>query len=148
MSKKQTFKVLLFGDKGVGKTTLVRRLLKGAFIDPGLKTIGVDFHVWPVSDPKAGPLQMQIWDVPDQPQIRSLVPKLFKGTSGALLAFSIADQRSLDNLPNWLNLVRQNAPNVPIVIVGTKNDIVTPRISQRDVADFLQKNNLVDYIPT
>ncbi len=148
MSKKQVFKVMILGDRGVGKTTLVRRLFSGNFLDPGSMIIGVDFHIWSVSDSKAGPRKLQIWDVHEIPRTQSMILTFFKGTRGVLLAFSIADQESLDDLPDWLNLVREYAPNVPIVLVGTKDDIVAPRISQRDVDDFLQNNNLVDYIAT
>ncbi len=148
MSKKQMFKVIILGNRGAGKTMLVRRLFSGNFIDPGLPTIGTDFHIWPVSDPKVGPIQLQIWDVHEIPHSRSMIPNFFQGTRGVLLAFSIVDQKSLDDLPEWLNLVRQYAPNVPIVVVGTKDDIVAPRISRRDVEDFLRKNNLVDYCET
>ena len=134
--KKYVFKVLIAGQGGVGKTTLLNRAVTGKFVSNTSMTIGVEFHllnttIGSPNDPNHLDLTIQCWDFGGQERFRFMLDSYVAGARGALLLYDLTRLRTLDNLQEWVDIVRKQDPNLPILFVGTKLD----RVEDITVAD-------------
>ena len=87
------FKVLLIGNSGVGKSSLLLRFTDGEFTDNFMPTIGVDFKVKTVTlDSKQ--TKLQIWDTAGQDRFSTITSSYFKGAHGVLVTYDITDRES------------------------------------------------------
>jgi len=117
-----TYKILVLGDSGVGKTCLIRRFTDDDFTDSFLSTIGIDAKskIVTIENTK---LRLQIWDTAGQERFRTLTSAYFRGAMGILLVYDVTSDTSFINIKNWLeNIVRNAVNDVCIVIVGNKSD--------------------------
>ncbi len=143
------FKIVLFGDAGVGKTALVKRYLTGLF-DPQYKiTVGVDFHVKRL-EIEQKKVSLQIWDFAGESQFKFLLPSYIRGASGGVFMYDTTRKASLNNITEWLTIInstfRQASDKFPILLVGGKTDLEEYReVSQEEALDTLKKYELFNY---
>ncbi len=121
-----TLKLLLFGDGGVGKTTLVERYLNGTFKEDTRITIGVQFLVKRLKL-NGDSIDLQIWDFGGEERFRFILPAYCLGACGGIFMYDITSPRSLLHLGDWLQVVRQRTTNLPILVAGTKLDLEAQR---------------------
>ncbi|TFG03007.1 MAG: GTP-binding protein [Promethearchaeota archaeon] len=117
-----TFKVLLLGDASVGKTSFTKRYCYNIFNPSERLTIGVDFHVKLV-ELQNKKIKLQIWDVGGEERFRFLLPTYCLGANAAFLLYDITRPQTLDNISEWVNIVRQKGGEIPIMLVGSKIDL-------------------------
>ena len=118
-----TFKLLMLGDASVGKTSLTHRYITGVFVDSPRLTIGVDFFSKKVRLDHGKKVKLQIWDFGGEERFRFLLPTYSKGSNAALFLYDITSHSSLESLPVWIEIVRKNAGNIPILLIGSKSDL-------------------------
>ena len=123
MSADFAFKLLMLGDASVGKTSLTHRYITGVFVDSPRLTIGVDFFSKKVRLEDGKKVKLQVWDFGGEERFRFLLPTYSKGSNAAIFLYDITSQKSLDSLPDWLEIVRKNAGNIPILLLGSKLDL-------------------------
>jgi len=133
---KVLLKVILLGDSGVGKTSLMNRYQTGAFTGQYKATIGADFlsKDLTVTDPTTGlpkPCTLQIWDTAGQERFQSLGTAFYRGADACLLVYDVTDPRSLDHLESWKEEFLRNVvggfggegpSDFPFVVLGNKID--------------------------
>ena len=144
------FKVCIFGDGGVGKTSLVNRFLTGLFKSSTIMTIGVDFLMKDLEF-QGKKVALQIWDFAGEKRFQFLLPGYVKGTSAGIFMFDITRMSSLTSLKEWLDVFKkgtdEEGANVPIMIVGGKIDLSDRRsVFSIDAKEMAQSYNLLDYI--
>jgi len=141
-----TFKLLLLGDASVGKTTLTHKYVSGIFLDNPRLTIGVDFlSKKVVVDGKS--TRLQIWDFGGEDRFRFLLPTYCKGGNGAIFVYDITNSKSLYHLPDWTRIVKRNAGEIPIFLVGSKQDSVAHRtVSYEKGVEAAKENNLAGFL--
>ena len=144
------YKVVFFGDGGVGKTTLINRYLTGVFKSDATITIGVDFHVKKI-DIDGKRVSLQIWDFAGEERFRFLMPTYVVGASGGIFMFDITRYSSLKNFDEWINIFKTSSKarteQIPIVMVGSKLDIEYKRaVSREEAFELAKKNNIKTYI--
>ena len=143
-----TFKFLMMGDTGVGKTSLVRRLCRDEFSNNMDPTIGIGYEVYKltVSDTK---IQMQIWDTAGQEQYRSLVQSYYRDAVGVIVVFSFNNHKSFEGLEEWIADARNYChPKVRILLVGNKIDLESERtVSKAEIEQFAKYHKL-EYVET
>jgi len=122
-----TYKIVIFGDGGCGKTTLNQRFLTEAFKPDSTMTIGVDFEVKSLEiDEKK--VKLQIWDFGGEERFRFLLPTYVKGASGGLFMYDITNYSSLAHIDDWLTTIKKETETLfPIVAVGGKGDLAEQR---------------------
>ncbi len=146
MPQKYILKILTAGEGGVGKTTLLHRYVEGKFSAETKMTIGVEFFLKEtVIDDKQ--CTLQLWDFGGQERFRFLLESYVLGAKGAMLMFDLTRMMSLENLEQWLNIVRKGDPNLPVLFLGTKLDLADEIQVDDDYAmSFLQQYNLIDFL--
>ena len=138
------FKTIIIGNSGVGKSSLLKRVVQKKFTDHYQATIGFEFLLL-YYEIKGIKIKLQIWDTCGEEMYRSLVQGFYRNTSLTLLVYSISDQKSFDDLYEWLKDIKNNTEkDMPIFLVGTKYDLNDELkiIKKNDAADFAKQNNL------
>ena len=144
------FKVVFFGDGGVGKTTLINRYLTGVFKSDSVITIGVDFHVKKI-DIDGKRVSLQIWDFAGEDRFRFLMPSYVVGASGGIFMYDITRYTSLRNFNDWIDIFKQGYKGdnhqMPVIMVGSKLDLEYKRaVSREEAFELAKKNNLYTYV--
>ena len=140
------FKLCIFGDGGVGKTTLVNRYLTKIFDESLKMTIGADFYVKDLEiDGKK--IVNRIWDFGGEQRFKVLLPSFAKGANGGIFMYDITRYTSVKNVADWLSIFEKNAANqqidIPIVMVGGKLDLQEKRsVETEDAIELSEKYNL------
>ena len=114
-----TFKIVLVGDASEGKSYFARSFSYNLFsADTGL-TIGVDFFVR-VLNILGKNIKFQIWDMASEERFRFLIPTYCKGANGGLIVYDINNANSMTHILENIQIIRQEAGDIPIIIIGTK----------------------------
>ena len=142
-----TFKILLLGDASVGKTSFTKRYCYNIFNPSERLTIGVDFHVKTIelSDKR---IKLQLWDVGGEERFRFLLPTYCLGANAAFLLYDITRPSTLDNISEWITIVKQKGGPIPIMLVGSKLDLEkSQRQVQRDYGiQIAEKNDMASFV--
>jgi small GTP-binding protein len=136
----------MLGDASVGKTSLTIRYISGYFQEDLKLTIGVDFYS-KTTNFKDKKVKLQIWDFGGEERFRFLLSQYCKGANGAFFLYDITNQVSLDHLPDWTQIIREQAGDIPIMLIGSKLDLDEFRAVPRD--DGIQtakKYNLASFV--
>nr|MDO8099005.1 GTP-binding protein [Candidatus Njordarchaeota archaeon] len=142
-------KILVIGEGGVGKTSLIHRLVTGRFSDQPM-TIGLGFASKTMRTSDGRTVKLQVWDVGGQPRFRLLLPSAKGGAKGVLLVFDLSRPSTFVRLHDWVRLVRTGPPpekHLPIVLVGAKCDLAR-NVLAWEARQFAARNNLDGYIET
>jgi len=126
------FKLLLVGDAGCGKSSLLLRFADDMFTESYISTIGVDFKIRTVNlDDQVCKLQM--WDTAGQERFRTITSSYYRGAHGIMIVFDVTDAASFTNVTMWKHEVaRYSAEGIPIILVGCKKDAESRVVSPAD----------------
>lgn len=130
IEQKLAFKICVFGDGGVGKTTLIRRFATGIFKEDLKMTIGADFSVKNV-EVDGKPVTLRMWDFAGEDRFRVLLPAFAKGADGGIFMYDTTRYSSLGQIKDWLSIfeyfVSDKKDKIPIIMVGGKIDLEDKR---------------------
>ncbi|CAG9321560.1 unnamed protein product [Blepharisma stoltei] len=122
-------KLLIIGDSGVGKTCFLLRFSDDNFTASHLTTIGIDFKLKTI-DIEGKTIKLQIWDTAGQERFRTITQTYYKGAMGIILAYDCTDEKSFNNIRNWVQQIKMHAnENVAKVLIGNKCDRPDKKIS-------------------
>lgn len=142
------FKILLIGESGVGKSSILLRFAEDSFQDVQGVTIGVDFKIRTiVIDGKR--VKLQIWDTAGQERFRTVARAYFRGTHGVIVVYDITNRNSFNAMHYWFEQLAIYAPSNCIkLIVGNKLDRAFDRaVSSEEAAAHAQEQNVL-YLET
>lgn len=145
--KKTLLKVIILGDSGVGKTSLMNRYVNKKFSTQYKATIGADFVTKDVVvDDKL--VTMQIWDTAGQERFQSLGVAFYRGADCCVLVYDVTAPTTFKSLDSWRDeFLIQASPrdpeNFPFIVIGNKIDQENRAVSaKRAQAWCLSKNNI------
>jgi len=115
------FKLLIIGDSGVGKSSLLVRFADNMFSPNYITTIGVDFKIRTLVI-KGERVKLQIWDTAGQERFRTITSTYYRGTHGVIVVYDVTNGDSFANVKRWLHEIEQNCDHVSKILVGNKND--------------------------
>ena len=148
MKKKVVVKVVLAGDGGVGKTTILHRYIHGNFSEFTKMTIGLEFFLKEL-DIDGTHVTIQLWDFGGQEQFQFLHHSYIEGAKGAVLMYDLTRPSTLEHLDYWVKLCKNGGYDMPIVFVGSKKDIVDELcIQDKLIEQILEDYNFCDYFET
>jgi len=137
---------MMLGDAAVGKTSLTIRFISGFFLEDLKLTIGVDFYSKTTNFNKKK-VKLQIWDFGGEERFRFLLHQYCKGANAAFFLYDITKRLSLDHLPDWTQIIREHAGDIPIMLIGSKVDLKEFRTVSRDEGILAAKKyNLSSFI--
>lgn len=125
-----SFKIIVIGPAGVGKSSLIRRLVENEFTFNYKFTIGVEINSKMVEFKKGLFAKLTIWDIGGQDRFKTLRRNFYEGTHGALVVFDLSRAETFPKMKEWvpdMNDILEN--EVPVVILGNKSDLV-PKIGE------------------
>ena len=144
-----SFKIIVIGDSGVGKSCLTTQAVRNNFEEFYTATIGFEFLTFNMRI-NNNVLKLQIWDTCGQEVYKSLITNFYRNSSLALILYAINNMDSFKHAETWLNELKAQAnPNVKIFLVGNKSDLEDERVvSKEDGERFREEKNLDKFIET
>lgn len=120
------FKIILVGDAGVGKSSLIRKYTDNKFDEGYAYTIGVDFKIKEMIIPEnKKKVKLQIWDTAGQECFRCITTSYYKRADGIILLYDVTNNETFKHIEDWLKEIQYNSKaNIPLTIVGNKMDIL------------------------
>uniref|UniRef100_A0A2P2KZJ4 Uncharacterized protein MANES_03G019800 n=1 Tax=Rhizophora mucronata TaxID=61149 RepID=A0A2P2KZJ4_RHIMU len=147
-SKNAQAKLVLLGDMGTGKTSLVLRFVKGQFFDFQESTIGAAFFTQVLSLNEVT-IKFDIWDTAGQERYHSLAPMYYRGAAAAVVVYDITSMESFERAKKWvLELQRQGNPNLITFFVGNKADLEERRKVGSEESEQYAKENGLAFLET
>jgi len=144
------FKMCIFGDSGVGKSTLINRYITAKFDRELKSTIGAAI-LMKFIETETMRITLQIWDFAGEERFRSLLPSYVQGSSAAIFMCDISNRDSITNIDKWLLTFNEGMnvrnPKFPLIVVGGKLDLEEKRsLSKKDIEAIITVRKEFDYI--
>ncbi|ELT87498.1 hypothetical protein CAPTEDRAFT_21450 [Capitella teleta] len=139
-----TLKLLIIGETGVGKSSLLLRFTDDTFDPEQSATIGVDFKVKTIQV-DGNRAKLAIWDTAGQERFRTLTPSYYRGAQGCILVYDVCSQASFAKLDNWLNELETFSTKHDIVkmLVGNKIDKEPREVSREEGLKFARRYHML-----
>jgi len=137
------FKILMVGDSGVGKSSLLLRFTDDTFSGNFISTIGVDFKIR-TTEIDGKTIKMQIWDTAGQERFRTITSSYYRGAHGVILVYDVTDQVTFNNARQWLTEIdRYSCGHIAKLLVGNKTDLSSQRVIDTNVGkEFAKQFNM------
>lgn len=141
----EQFKIVLVGNSGVGKTSLINFLRLGNPDFHGTKpTVGVSFANYKMEVPGEAPIHCLIWDTAGQERFRAITAAYYRGARGVVIVYDMTCRKSFEDVKGWLDEVRSNGDDDKLVLLlGNKDDLSFKRVvTQAEAVAFAEENRI------
>jgi small GTP-binding protein len=141
------YKIILVGDSGVGKTSILKKFINNEFNEDIKCTINIDFFSKSIKIDKNLYTNLKIYDTAGQEKYRALIKNYYQGTDGIILVFDLTNENSFNKLKSWINEVSDNTEKAQIILVGNKADLIERKIDEETAENFAKQRDM-KYIET
>ena len=135
---KKKIKIILVGDSGVGKTTIIKQYISKMFCKTTLSTIGSEYNIKEI-EINNEKIILQIWDTPGQVRLRTMTKNFIQNSDIAIIVCDITNKESFDNLNEWFNTFNNTIDinNIIIGIAANKSDLFEKEeVDLKDIYDY------------
>jgi Ras-related protein Rab-8A len=146
-------KLIIIGDSGVGKTNILMKFCEQEFKSSYVATIGVDFKIKTiqVEDKR---FKLQIWDTAGQERFKNITQTYYKGAVGIILAYSVIEESTFDNIGIWLANVEKwisqinDSTNTDVrkILIANKTDLASERKITPEQGERLARKYNMPYL--
>ncbi|MEH2258284.1 Rab family GTPase [Nostoc sp.] len=145
-------KVCLFGDFGVGKTSLIRQFVECQFSDEYLSTVGVKISRKLVCVSEKDllveqNLQLIIWDIEGSNKFKAVAKNYFQGSKGAVIVGDVTQAETLNHIQEHIQTFLAVNPNSYIVVALNKSDMIAAEYLEK-IRQMYQFNNQANILDT
>ena len=140
----ESIKIVLIGESGVGKTSIICQFIDQVFADDRQSTIGGTFSTKIVKWGEGKELRLEIWDTAGQERYRSVTNMFYKDATAAILVYDITSKYTYEELKKyWVKQVKETSPkNIILAIIANKADLIeNEEVDEEEAREFAQKNN-------
>ena len=145
-SEYTTCKVVLLGEAGVGKTSIISRYVSNTFSDVLMSTTGASFATKKYEVDNEHKIKFQIWDTAGQERFRSLAKIFYQNAAVAVLVYDITRRDSFEKLKDfWIKELKENAPSdIILAIAANKSDNYEfEAVSLKEGSDLAKEINAI-----
>ena len=139
-----TYKLILVGDGGVGKSTWTKRHLTGEFEKKYVATLGVEVHPL-IFNTNYGPIRFNVWDTAGDPKFTGLGDGYYIQADAAVAMFDLTSPITFNHLPGWIDRVKSVCQEIPMVVCGNKVDIKERRVGWDSIHQLKEATGLPYY---
>mmetsp|Transcript_70805 Transcript_70805/g.117250 ORF Transcript_70805/g.117250 Transcript_70805/m.117250 type:complete len:212 (+) Transcript_70805:25-660(+) len=120
-------KLLLIGDSGVGKSSLLSKFADDKFTPHISQTIGMDFKI-KMLDIGGRRVKLQIWDTAGQERFHTITQQYYRNAMGIILVYDVTNEESFSNIRRWAaQIAAHGAEDAERLLLGNKADMETPK---------------------
>lgn len=140
-----SLKVLVLGEAGVGKSSLMLRFTEEKFSSDILPTVGIDFRV-KVVEHRGYSVKLAIWDTAGQERFRNITAAYYRGAQAVVLVYDITNRRSFEKIGGWLEEEERHNGDTKTVklLVGNKSDRAgRRRVSLEEARAWAEREDII-----
>jgi small GTP-binding protein len=135
------YKIIIVGDSGTGKSSLLARYVDNEFDSNYISTIGVDFKIKNV-EKNGKNIRLQLWDTAGQERFRAIAKSYYRGAHFCIITFDLANPNSFDNISIWVSEIKNNSnQHTKYIIVGTKVDLIDENYDRQYIFNYCGQIN-------
>ncbi|KAI8784739.1 ras-related protein Rab-32B [Biomphalaria glabrata] len=151
--KEHLYKVLVIGEFGVGKTSIIRRYTEGYFSPNYKLTIGVDFALKSIEWSPSTKVNLQLWDIAGHERFGHMTRVYYKYAIAAIIVFDLSRPATFDSVLKWLEDVNSkvmlsNEQPVPVLLLANKCDIEDSSYEADKLNSFCRDKKFIGWFPT
>ena len=142
----ESFKVVLVGESGVGKTSIITQFIDQTFQEDQQSTTGGTFSTKSVICEGGKILKFEIWDTAGQEKYRSLTTMFYKDANAAVMVYDVTRADSFEEIKNyWSNQIKDNSPeNIILAIAANKSDLIEQEtVDEGEARNFAKELNAI-----
>ncbi len=135
-------KVVVIGDGGVGKTSLIQRFTQGSSNNEYIKTLGARF--------RTHNKRIVFWVPAGQKEFSFMRPTFYNGAKGAIIVFDLSRPETLDSVMEWYEDLKKFCGTLPTVLFGNKLDLIAnpEEYNKEKVKEIIDKEGILDFYLT
>ena len=141
------FKVLMIGDSGVGKSSILLRYTDNMYDEEMAATIGVDFKLKRTTGPGGERINMTVWDTAGQEKFRAITSSYYRGSHAIVLVYDVMKRQTFEHISTWLKEATDQCtnPDVIKVLIGNKIDCDESerRVDREEGMEFARDNQMM-----
>jgi small GTP-binding protein len=148
------FKIVIVGEGGVGKTTILHQYVDDKFVEDTKMTVGTNFFIKKINvetEKENSTILFQIWDLAGQTQFSSVRPSFYAGAKGIIYVFDLTNRFSFHKLTKWQSEVEKAIGVQPNLLVGNKLDLIKPEnyhMKDFEIQEMMKQLSSEKYIQT
>lgn len=153
---KKILKVLVVGEMGTGKTSLIRQYVQGFFSEFYKTTIGVDFANKDIEWNNNTTISLQLWDIAGQERYGNMTHVYYQEACAAFVVFDVTRAPSFDLVSNWKNdiddkVFTSEKKPIPCLLLGNKIDLCQDGKwfkTKEEIDQYVKENNFIGFFET
>ena len=144
------YKIIVVGEIGTGKTSLIRRIVHNKFSENMQPTIGINFVKYNIDWVSNTKIELQLWDIAGNTDKSWLTRMYYASASAALVLFDMNNMNSFKEIKNWKRdiddkVVTSKNQHIPCLLIGNKSDICDWNKSQEEMNKFCKHNGFLHF---
>ncbi|KAF9113960.1 rab32, member RAS oncoprotein [Mortierella sp. AM989] len=149
------YKILVIGDLGTGKTSIIKRYVHNIFSMNYKSTIGVDFALKVIQWSPDTVVRMQLWDIAGQEKFSGLTRVYYKEAVAALVVYDVTRPKTFEAVPKWKSDLdsKVSLPGgepIPVVLLANKVDLQDEGsgLDPEQMEKFCEENGFLKWFGT
>ncbi len=148
-SGEYAYKLILGGEGGVGKTSMVHRFVEDSFQSDYKSTIGTSIMKKECEfQGLESKVRFIIWDLAGQAQFKRVRQTYLANAEAGILVYDVTRQETLDRLEDWFNDIKSISPKISLILVGNKIDLSESRVISTEQGEKLAEKLNLSYVET
>ncbi|KAL0095406.1 P-loop containing nucleoside triphosphate hydrolase protein [Phycomyces blakesleeanus] len=154
------YKILVVGDLGTGKTSIIRRYVHNIFSSNYKSTIGVDFALKVIQWSPEIIVRLQLWDIAGQERFGNMTRVYYKEALGAFVVYDVTRPQTFEGVTKWKHDIDSKVTlpeawgggNIPVVLLANKSDLIHEghgqQVNAEDMDRFCAEQGFLNWFET
>eukprot|EP01111_Echinosteliopsis_oligospora_P003793 TRINITY_DN1596_c0_g1_i1.p1 TRINITY_DN1596_c0_g1~~TRINITY_DN1596_c0_g1_i1.p1 ORF type:complete len:249 (-),score=48.79 TRINITY_DN1596_c0_g1_i1:113-751(-) len=146
------YKILVVGDLGCGKTSIIHRYVNNVFSTKYRATIGVDFALKVINWDAKTNVRLQLWDIAGQERFGHMTRVYYKEAVGAIVVYDVTRPATFEAIRKWKTDLDENLSTperpLPVVLLANKCDLMEQRLEQAKMNAYVKDHGFISWFET